>query len=443
MINPAKRTNSIELSQIRKMFEVTNPDAINLGIGEPDFDVPKNIKDAMKKSIDENDTHYTPNKGYIELREEIVKKFKKENEIDANPENVIVTVGASEGLYLCAQAFFEKGDEIILPNPSFLSYEACINLAGGTITPVDCKMENEFKLKADDVYDKINENTKAIILNSPSNPTGAVMDKEDIKAIADLSMDKNFLIISDEIYEKIIYDKKHYSPAKYSDNVITLNGFSKTYAMTGLRIGYLTANDENTEELLKIHQYNIACASTTSQRGAYEALTGPQDEVEKMVHEFKNRRDLIVSRLNGMGYETVNAEGAFYVFPKIEDKDFVKKAANAGVITVPGEAFGSNECVCFQALIFLSCSVTFGCNLSALLILSVLKTSNTLFFSAGSRNNNEFLKISSKFCFGEAPSFKIGTLIATCFDFCNMTSFISDKGRGVFATVFPIAKLVQ
>ncbi|WP_297826329.1 pyridoxal phosphate-dependent aminotransferase [uncultured Methanobrevibacter sp.] len=342
MINPASRTKSIELSQIRKMFEVTNPDAINLGIGEPDFNVPENIKDAMKRSIDENDTHYTSNKGNIELREAIVDKFKKDNGIKTNPDNIIVTVGASEALFMCAQAFIEKGDEVLLSNPSFLSYEACVKIANGTIVPVDCTMENEFKLKAEDVQEKITDKTKAIVLNSPSNPTGAVMEKEDIKAIADLSMDHNFLIISDEIYEKIIYDKKHYSPAKYSDNVITLNGFSKTYAMTGLRIGYLTANETYTEELLKIHQYNIACANTTAQKGAYEALTGPQDDVEKMVKEFQRRRDLIVTRLNAMGYETVNAEGAFYVFPKIEDENFVQKAAKAGVITVPGAAFGSN-----------------------------------------------------------------------------------------------------
>ena len=342
MIKPASRTKSIELSLIRKMFEVTNPDAINLGIGEPDFDVPENIKQAMKESIDENDSHYTPNKGIVELREEISKKFKKDNDINVNPDNIIVTVGASEGLFMCAQAFIEKGDEILLPDPSFLSYEACIKLAGGTIVPVDCTMENEFKLKAEDVESKITTQTKAIMLNSPSNPTGAVMEKEDVKAIADLSMDKDFLIISDEIYEKIIYDKKHYSPAKYSDNVITLNGFSKTYAMTGLRIGYLAGNEDNIENLLKIHQYNVACASTTAQRGAYEALSGPQHEVKKMVNEFKRRRDLIVRRLNEMGYETVNAEGAFYVFPKIEDEDFVMKAAKAGVITVPGIAFGSN-----------------------------------------------------------------------------------------------------
>ena len=342
MINPASRTKLIELSQIRKMFEATKPGAINLGIGEPDFDVPQNIKDAMKKSIDDNDTHYTPNKGYVELREEIVKKFKRDNDIKTTPEDVIVTVGASEALYISAQAFIEKGDEVILPDPSFLLYEACINLAGGTIVPVECKMENEFKLKAEDVENKITPNTKAIILNSPSNPTGAVMEKEDIKAIADLSMDKDFLIISDEIYEKIIYDKKHYSPARYSDNVITINGFSKTYAMTGLRVGYLTANETNAEELFKVHQNSIACANSTAQKGAYEALTGPQDDVHKMVNEFKRRRDLIVSRLNGMGYETVNAEGAFYVFPKIDDEDFVKKAADEGVVTVNGAAFGSN-----------------------------------------------------------------------------------------------------
>ena len=160
MINPAKRTRTIELSQIRKMFEVTNPDAINLGIGEPDFDVPENIKKAMIESIHENDTHYTPNKGYIELREEIVNKSKKDNDIKTNPDNIIVTVGASEALYMCAQAFIEKGDEVLLPNPSFLLYEACIKLAGGTITPVDCKMENEFKLKAEDVKEKITDKTR-------------------------------------------------------------------------------------------------------------------------------------------------------------------------------------------------------------------------------------------------------------------------------------------
>lgn len=304
MIKPANRTKNVELSQIRKMFEITNPNAINLGIGEPDFNVPENIKNAMMEAINDNLTHYTPNKGYVELREAIVQKLKKDNNIKTNTENIIVTSGASEALYMCAQAFFQKNDEIIIPDPSFLSYEACIHLSKATPIPVECKIENDLKLKIEDVKEKITKNTKAIMLNSPCNPTGAVMDKEDIKAIADLSEDHDFIIISDEIYEKIIYGKKHYSPGSYSDNVITINGFSKTYAMTGIRIGYLNANETLNEELLKIHQYCNACASSIGQIGAIEALKGSQKPAEEMVKEFEKRRNLITDRLIEMGYTT-------------------------------------------------------------------------------------------------------------------------------------------
>jgi len=342
MLNPAKRVDSIELSQIRKMFEVTNENAINLGIGEPDFDIPENIQLAIKEAIDEGYTHYTSNKGDLELREAIVNKLARDNGIKTDEENVIVTSGASEALYDSAQALFERGDEVLVPNPGFLSYDACIRLAEANPIEVSTTMENDFKLKVDDVQEKITKNTKALIINSPSNPTGAVIDKEDIKGIADLATDNDFYIISDEIYEKIIYGRKNYSPAKYSDNVITINGFSKTYAMTGLRIGYMVGNENITEELLKVHQYCTACASSISQKAAYEALTGPQDSVKRMVGEFSKRRDLIVSSLNDMGHECVNCEGAFYVFPKIEKPyEFVDKAAKAGVISVPGEAFGS------------------------------------------------------------------------------------------------------
>lgn len=343
MIKNTKRSNSIELSQIRKMFENTNPNAINLGIGEPDFDVPENIKEAMKKGIDDGLTHYTPNRGFENLREEIVKKLNKDNHIKTEINDIIVTCGASEALYDCCQAFFEKGDDVLIPNPGFLSYEACVKLAEANPISVDTPMKNDFKLKIEDIQEAITPNTKGLIINSPSNPTGAVMDKEDIKGIADLATDHDFIIISDEIYEKIIYDnKKHYSPGAYSDNVITINGFSKTYAMTGLRIAYMSSPSYLTEELLKVHQYATACASSISQIGAYEALKGPQNSVKKMVDEFNRRRDLILSRLNDMGYECVKAEGAFYVFPKIKNPEkFVKEAAEAGVITVPGVAFGS------------------------------------------------------------------------------------------------------
>lgn len=342
MVKSADRIEKIELSEIRKIFEVSNENSINLGIGEPDFDIPSNIKIAMKKAIDEDYSHYSPNKGYLDLREEIAKKLKHENNLNTNPENIIVTLGASEGLYACSQSFFNKGDDILIPNPGFLSYEACVNLSEANPVSVDCKLENGFKMKVDDVQNKITENTKAIILNSPSNPTGAVMDKEDLKGIADLSEDHDFLIISDEIYEKIIYEKKHYSIGEYSENVITINGFSKSYAMTGHRIAYLSARDDLIEDILKVHQYCVACANSVSQRGALEGLTGDQSFVTDSVKEFKRRRDLIVDSLNDMNYECVKTEGAFYVFPKIENPvEFVKRAAKAGVLTVPGIAFGS------------------------------------------------------------------------------------------------------
>ena len=342
MLNPAKRVETIELSLIRKMFEVTNPDAVNLGIGEPDFDVPENIKEAMKGAIDDGYTKYTSNKGLIELREAIVEKLAKDNNIKTDAENIIVTSGASEALYDAAQALFEKGDNVLVPNPGFLSYYTCVRLAEANVVEVTTPMENEFKMKVEDVQEKIDKNTKGLIINSPSNPTGAVMDKEDIKGIADLATDHDFYIISDEIYEKIIYGTKNHSPAEYCDNVVTINGFSKTYAMTGLRVGYVAANDEVTENILKVHQYCTANACSVSQVGAIEALTGPQDSVKKMVGEFSRRRDLIVSSLNDMGYETVDCQGAFYVFPKVErPMEFVKAAAEAGVISVPGAPFGS------------------------------------------------------------------------------------------------------
>ncbi|KZX10559.1 pyridoxal phosphate-dependent aminotransferase [Methanobrevibacter filiformis] len=341
MIKPAKRLESIELSQVRKMFEITDENAINLGIGEPDFNIPENTKIAIENSLNEGFTHYTPNKGIIELREAISKKLHKDNNLNVSTDEIIVTVGASEALYICAQGYFEKGDEILIPDPGFLSYKAFVELSESKAVPVEIKIENEYKMKVEEVQDKINSKTKALILNSPSNPTGAVMDKSDVKAISDLATDHDFLIISDEIYEKIIYDAKHYSPAEFTDNAIVINGFSKAYAMTGLRIGYLAGPEDMVEELLKVHQYNNACACSLSQAAAYEALTGPQNELNTMVNEFKRRRDLVLKRSREIGLNTPNVEGSFYIFPKVNNpQEYVQKALKAGVITVPGSGFG-------------------------------------------------------------------------------------------------------
>lgn len=343
MVKPAERLKSIELSQIRKMFEVCDKNAINLGIGEPDFDIPENVKIAINEALEDGFTHYTSNKGFLELREEISKKLKNENSLTIDPESIMVTVGASEALYICAQGLFEKGDEILIPDPGFLSYKACVDLAGAQPIPVEAKINNNYKISFEDVEEKITSKTKAFIMNSPSNPTGAIMEKKDIKAIGDLATDHDFMIISDEIYEKIIYNKKHYSPCEFTDNAIVINGFSKTYAMTGLRVAYLAGQNEIIEELLKVHQYNTACASSISQVAGYEALRGPQGYVKSMVKEFKRRKDLITKRLDDLGLRCTPLEGAFYAFPQVENSlDYVQKAVEAGVITVPGSGFGQN-----------------------------------------------------------------------------------------------------
>jgi len=338
----AKRLEGIELSSIRKMFEVQGEDIINLGIGEPDFNMPEHAREAVEDALRDGFTHYTPNKGILELREAIAEKLKVENNIKTSPEDIIVTVGASEALYMCAQTLIEKGDKVLIPDPGFLSYDACVKLAEGESIPVPLEKE-DFKLNPETIESLLDENTKAIILNSPSNPTGAVMEKDDIKAIAELAEEKNLIIISDEVYEKIIYEKKHYSPGQFTENTITINGFSKTYAMTGLRIGYLTGQSEIIEELLKVHQYNTACAPSISQVAALAALKGPQRVVDDMVAEFRRRRDLMFKRFEDMGIECSKPEGAFYMFPYVKDeKKFMEKALKVGVVAVPGSAFGSN-----------------------------------------------------------------------------------------------------
>ena len=341
IMEPSKRVRSINLSEIRKMFEMASENSINLGLGEPDFNTPKHIIEAASTAMRQGFTHYTSNMGIPELREALTQKLKIDNGIFTTPESVLITVGASEAIYMSMQALINPGDEVLIPDPGFLAYSACVNLAEGIPKGVKLKQENNLRMTTEDVQESITDKTKAIILNSPSNPTGSVMKKEDIKAIAEIADDHGIYLISDEVYEKIIYDDYHHSPAKYCENAITINGFSKTYAMTGFRIGYVTANPEITEELLKIHQYTTACASSMVQKAALTALEGPQNCVYDMVSEFKRRRDLVVKRLNEMGIECPKPHGAFYVFPKVDNpEEFVKESLKKGVVTVQGKAFG-------------------------------------------------------------------------------------------------------
>ncbi|MDO5851844.1 MAG: pyridoxal phosphate-dependent aminotransferase [Methanobacteriaceae archaeon] len=343
MKNTADRIKDINLSEIRKMFENASPDAISLAIGEPDFDTPPHIINALKKALDNKQTHYAHNKGLIELREAIQNKLKKDNNIKTDSESILVTVGASQALYSSIQALINKGDEVIIPDPGFLSYQACVKLAEGTPISTDSTPDNNFNITTDKIEDKITPKTKAIVLNSPSNPTGTVIKKEDIKGISDLATDNDLYIITDEIYENIIYDKKHYSVASFTDNAITINGFSKSYAMTGLRIGYLAAPPEITEDILKVHQYNIASVDTPTQYAALEALNGSQQCVIDMVNEFRKRRDYVVERLNNMGLTCKIPDGAFYIFLKVKNtQEFLNKASKEGVLVVSGKAFGKN-----------------------------------------------------------------------------------------------------
>lgn len=340
-MKPAQRVQSIDLSGIRKMFDMVGENSINLALGEPDFDTPLHIREAVKKALDEGFTHYTSNMGIIELREALSNKLLTENKIETSPESIIITTGASGALYSSTNALVEEGDDVIIPDPGFVAYDACVKISGGRSVPVHLKDENEFRMIPEDVLELVTPRTKAIIMNSPGNPTGGVLEKEDVKGLADIADDQDIILISDEIYENIIYGKKHYSPARYSDNVITINGFSKTYAMTGFRIGYLAAPPELTEELLKVHQYTVTCATSLSQKAALAALQGPQDKVWEMVGEFERRRDLVVKRLRNMGITCNQPHGAFYVFPSIENPErLVEEALKKDVVLVPGTSFG-------------------------------------------------------------------------------------------------------
>lgn len=330
----------IDTSGIRKIFEAAGSDAINLGLGQPDFDTPDHIKAAAIKAINEGFTGYTVGSGIPELREALSLKFKEENGFSISPQEIIVTSGASEALAIALAALLSPGDEVLISNPGFVSYNALTEILNGKAVSVP--LAEDLTMKPEAVLEKITPKTKAVILNSPSNPTGAVASKADIKALAEIAEDHNIIILSDEVYEYFVYEGEHVSPARYSDNVITVNATSKSYAMTGWRLGYVAARKEYVGQMLKVHQYIQACANSIAQKAAYAAVTGPKDSVNAMREEFRKRRDILVKGLNELGMECSLPKGAFYAFPKVSDSaDVASKLISNGVIVVPGTAFGS------------------------------------------------------------------------------------------------------
>jgi len=339
----AQRTSCISLSGIREMFAAVKPDAIDLGLGQPDFDTPSHIKMAAKRAIEEGCTGYTPNKGLPELVDAIIDYYAGYG-VQAREENVLCTSGASEGLHLSLEALVNPGDEVIIPDPGFVAYRPLTYVAGGVPVRAQVLPDNDFRLMPDTVADVITNKTRALIINSPANPTGAVQRYRDMTAFVDLANDYDFHIISDEVYDKIIYGQEHVSPACLDpERVIVVNSVSKTFAMTGWRLGYTIAPADIAEEMLKVHQYIQACAPSISQKAAYAALTGPRDSVTSMVREFHRRRQLVLRQLKNIA-ECVVPMGAFYVFPRFQvdatSFELSAKFARAGVIVVPGSVFG-------------------------------------------------------------------------------------------------------
>jgi aspartate aminotransferase len=337
-MNFSDRVAGIEISGIRKIFEAAGPDSINTGLGQPDFDTPQHIKDAAITAINGGKTGYTPGNGIPELRAAISKKLWRENGIKYHPDQMIVTAGASEALHIVMQAFVNPGDRVLCPDPGFVSYASLATIACGK--PVGVPLTETLHIDVEKAK-ALMDGAKIFVLNSPANPTGAVESIESVKAIVEYAADKGVTVVSDEVYEHFIYNGKHASAALFGDNVITINATSKTYAMTGWRVGYLAASPEIIGECLKVHQYCQACATSISQYAAVAAYEGDQSAVKVMRDEYQARRDLIWSGLKALGFDFPKPEGAFYAFVPMKPA-LTEKIIASGVIVTPGSAFGAN-----------------------------------------------------------------------------------------------------
>jgi len=353
----SNRSRSVTRSGIRVMYDLALgvEGLVHLEIGEPDFSTPPHIVEAAKKALDEGYTHYTPNAGYLDLRESVSRKVHRDNGLDADPESeIIITAGAMQAISSAILVSIDPGDEVILPDPGYESFVRQTRFADGIPVPVEVREEDEFRLKPESVEEAITKRTRMIIINSPGNPTGAVMLKEDLEGIADLAKRHDLLVLSDEIYEKMLYDGvKHYSIATFpgmEERTVTVFALSKTYAMTGWRLGYAIGPKTIVKEMTKLQEFYVTCATSICQRAALAALEGPQDFVRDMVANFRQRRDFMydqITRIQGMS--CVKPKGAFYLFPNISGtklrkddpaKDLLEKCQ---VVTAPGSAFG-NHC---------------------------------------------------------------------------------------------------
>lgn len=353
MRNPLSKTVvQIQPSGIRKFFDIVSEmkDAISLGVGEPDFDTPWHVREEGIYSLEKGKTFYTSNAGLKELKIEICNYLKRRFDLDYNYENeTIVTVGGSEAIDIGLRAMLDPGDEVLIPQPSYVSYHPCTILAGGVPVVIELKEEDEFKLTRKQLLDAITDKTKVIILPFPNNPTGAIMTYDDLKEIADVIVEKDLYVISDEIYSELTYGQKHVSIASFpglKERTIVINGFSKSYAMTGWRLGYAVGPANIIEQMIKIHQFAIMCAPTNSQYAGIEALKNGDADVEMMRDAYDQRRKYLLHAFRNMGLDCFEPYGAFYVFPSIKkfgmtsDEFATKLLKEEKVAVVPGTAFG-------------------------------------------------------------------------------------------------------
>ncbi|WP_026523736.1 aminotransferase class I/II-fold pyridoxal phosphate-dependent enzyme [Butyrivibrio sp. MB2005] len=353
MRNPLADTIvDIKPSGIRKFFDVvkTIDGAISLGVGEPDFDTPWHIRDEGIYSLEKGRTFYTSNSGLMELKEEICNYLKRKHDLDYDPSSqVLVTVGGSEAIDLAFRAMINPGDEVLIPQPSYVSYEPCAILAGAKPVIIELKEENEFRLTADEILEHVTDKTKILVLPFPNNPTGAIMERKDLESIAEVIKEKDLFVLSDEIYSELTYTDKHVSiteiPGMY-ERTILINGFSKAYAMTGWRLGYACGPKDILEQMTKIHQYAIMCAPTTSQYAAVEALKNGDEDVAMMREQYNQRRRYLLNEFRQMGLPCFEPFGAFYIFPSIKrfgmssDEFATKLLQEEKLAVVPGNAFG-------------------------------------------------------------------------------------------------------
>lgn len=355
MRNPLSKTiTTIQPSGIRKFFDVVSemPDAISLGVGEPDFDTPWHIRDEGIYSLEKGRTFYTSNAGLKELKIEISKFLDRRYGLKYNYNNeILITVGGSEAIDIAMRAMLDPGDEVLIPQPSYVSYVPCAVLANGTPVPIELKAENDFRLTAEQLEAAITPKSKLLVLPFPNNPTGAVMEKKDLEAIAEVIEKYDLFVLSDEIYSELTYLENHVSIASLPgmwERTIVINGFSKSHAMTGWRLGYACGPSDIIQQMLKIHQFAIMCAPTTSQYAAVAAMRDGDKDVEMMREEYNQRRRFLMHRFEEMGLECFEPFGAFYVFPCIKefgmtsDEFATELLKSKKVAVVPGTAFGDS-----------------------------------------------------------------------------------------------------